>query len=293
MNKETIEKEIAKYRMTFDYHTHTVFSHGKGTIEDNVREAVRKGLDEIAIADHGPGHQVFGVKHRDFPVMRTEVNRLRRKYPNIKIWLSVEANVLDGGGKPEKYIDLIPEDLPYLDFVLTGYHFGTRHAHMLENFLHYTAFPGRRGRGGDAEEGPSAMSAVSVPVARAHLSETKLMVKNTDMVVQCLYENEIKILTHPGDKGPFDIPEIARACAERGTWMEINRKHPYLGIAEIKEAARFDVRFVLSSDAHRVEDVGCYREALIRAFAAGLDPARIVNIASVAEEKADDPKTEV
>ena len=28
-----------EYRMLYDYHTHTIYSHGKGTVEDNVREA--------------------------------------------------------------------------------------------------------------------------------------------------------------------------------------------------------------------------------------------------------------
>ena len=27
-----------------DYHTHTVYSHGKGSIEDNVKVAISKGI---------------------------------------------------------------------------------------------------------------------------------------------------------------------------------------------------------------------------------------------------------
>ena len=59
-----------EYRMIADYHTHTIFSHGKGTIEDNVQSAISKGLKEIAISDHGPGHLTYGVKRNSVPVMR-------------------------------------------------------------------------------------------------------------------------------------------------------------------------------------------------------------------------------
>ncbi|GFP36073.1 putative hydrolase, partial [Candidatus Hakubella thermalkaliphila] len=39
-----------------DLHTHTVYSHGKGTVEDIVRVAMRRGLQAVGIADHGPSH---------------------------------------------------------------------------------------------------------------------------------------------------------------------------------------------------------------------------------------------
>ncbi|MEI3518261.1 MAG: hypothetical protein V8R14_02025 [Clostridia bacterium] len=34
------------------------------------------------------------------------------------------------------------------------------------------------------------------------------------MVIRALRENDISILTHPGDKGPFDIKAIAEVCAD-------------------------------------------------------------------------------
>ena len=47
-----------------DYHTHTIYSHGTGTIIDNVMIARKKGLKEIAITDHGLRHFTYGVKRR-------------------------------------------------------------------------------------------------------------------------------------------------------------------------------------------------------------------------------------
>ncbi len=41
------------------------------------------------------------------------------------------------------------------------------------------------------------------------------------MVINALRNNDISILTHPGDKGPFDIRKLAEVCAETDTLMEI------------------------------------------------------------------------
>jgi len=74
-------------RQTGDYHTHSMFSHGSGTIEDNVKAAIAKGMDSIAITDHGFRHVAFCVRRSDFPYLRQEVTRLRQLYPNIRILL--------------------------------------------------------------------------------------------------------------------------------------------------------------------------------------------------------------
>ena len=74
-------------RLKFDWHTHTVYSHGKGTIEDNVRVAVEKGLESIAITDHGPGHFGYGFRRSDIKKMRAEIDQLQEKYKDIKIYM--------------------------------------------------------------------------------------------------------------------------------------------------------------------------------------------------------------
>ena len=48
--------------LTKDLHTHTLYSHGKGTPEENVLAAVSMGLKTVAVSEHGPGHMFFGVR---------------------------------------------------------------------------------------------------------------------------------------------------------------------------------------------------------------------------------------
>ena len=44
-----------------DYHTHTIYSHGKGDIIDNARVASKKGLKQLAITDHGFDNKLYNV----------------------------------------------------------------------------------------------------------------------------------------------------------------------------------------------------------------------------------------
>ncbi|MGI6737600.1 MAG: PHP domain-containing protein [Anaerovoracaceae bacterium] len=244
----------AGYRMLYDLHTHTIYSrhhHGRGTIEENVRAAVQKGLQRIAITDHGPGHLFYGVRRQALPEMRAEIDRLQKRYPQIEILLGVEANICHDG----RHLDLGEEERQYLDLVLAGYHYGIRHGDCLANWL----WQHRIGRTTSREE--------------------RLRERNTEMTIAALRENQIAVLTHPGDKGPLDIAAVAKVCAERQVLMEISTHHPHLTREEIEIAMREDVRFIISSDAHRPADVGTWKEGLERALQAGLDPQRIVNIA--------------
>ena len=108
-------------KLTFDWHTHTVYSHGKGTIEDNVKEARRKGLTSVAITDHGPGHIGYGFRRSRIPYMRAEIDAINRRYDDIRVYMSVEANIINSSGE----LDVKPEEFELYDFVIAGYHFGT------------------------------------------------------------------------------------------------------------------------------------------------------------------------
>lgn len=239
--------ENKKYEMGYDLHTHTVHSHGRGTIEDNVQAAIARGLSHIAITDHGPGHLFYGIKRKEVPLMRKEVEELNEKYPEINIHLSVEANIIH----TKNHLDVSPEEYPQYDFVIAGYHYGLPHGYCISNWLW--------------EHG-------------LKMGEKRLKIKNTDMVIKALYENNISILTHPGDKGPFDMFPIAEACADTDTLMEISTWHPHMTVEEIEIAAKTDAQFIISSDAHTPGRIGDFEGGLARAQQAGLDLCRIVNL---------------
>lgn len=246
---------MEQYRLLYDLHTHTTFSHGKGSIEDNVRAAAARGLETVGIADHGPGHVTYGVKRKNIAIMRSEVERLKPLYPQIEILLGVEANIINPSGK----LDVTEEELAQFDFLLAGYHYGVF--------------------------GESPAFALGLHVQNfiisnwLHASTRTQKKLNTELTVRAIYENNIKILTHPGDKGSFDIGEIALACADRGTLMEISTWHDWLTVDGIRQAAKTDARFVISSDAHTPERIGDYQGAVDRIKEARLDFGRVVNLA--------------
>ena len=239
---------VDDFEMIYDLHTHTTYSHGTGSVEDNVRVAVEKKLEYIAISDHGPGHLFYGVNRNDFANLKTDIEKMNVKFPKTNVKMSVEANTVYAGNG----LDVRPEEFEEFDFVIAGFHFGLFGCGSIRNWMWSHGFKS---------------------------GEESLKKKNTQMIVDALRKNNLAILTHPGDKGPFDIEEITKVCVETDTLMEINCRHCHLTTEEIKiAAANPDAKFIISSDAHTPDAVGTFKPGLQRALDAGLDPTRIVNI---------------
>lgn len=244
---------MTEYGLLFDWHTHTTYSHGKGSIEDNVKTARERGLESIAITDHGPGHFGYGFRRREIPNMRAEIEALNETYPDIKIYMSVEANIINPSGN----LDVRPEEFALYDFVIAGYHFGTL---------------------GENPAGSLMLHGRNLLCQKTGRWPDALIWKNTEMVTAALRRNPIRTLTHPGDKGRVDLDEIFRVCEETGTWLEISHRHRQLTVEEIRKAMKYDVKFIVGSDAHLAEDVGKGTRAFERIREAGLEPERVVNL---------------
>ena len=214
-----------------DYHTHSVFSHGRGTIEQVVARAAELGLKEIAITDHGFEHLIFHVKRRKWPFVCKKVADLRLQYPDINIYLGVEANFVSRHGD----IDVRPSDEEVLDITLAGFH-----------------------KGG-IPRNPSDIFQFFIPNLWAdwiRWSSKKRIAKNTDAYIKGIEKHRIDIIPHLNFAYKVDVLEVAKACAHFGTMLELSGRKIRMSDKEIEDAAATGVNFVMNSDAHHIHRIG-------------------------------------
>lgn len=220
--------------LTADYHTHTVFSHGKGTILDNAIAASEKGLKEIGITDHGFAHPVFGLTAKKLPVMRRLCDEASAG-TGVKVLLGIESNIIGTGG----LTDLMPDRYEYFDIFLAGLHklvkykFGSMFSLGLPNLMF------------------STFKAKSVPKS---LIET-----NTQTVINVIKNNPVDVITHLNFCSYCDAEEVAKVAADYGTYIELNSKKVHLSDEDLYRVVRTGVNFVIDSDAHTPDRVGDFK----------------------------------
>jgi len=101
-------------KLVADLHIHTISSgHAYSTVMENVRAAADRGLEMIAITDHGPA--MPGGPHA---YHFGNIKILPDELFGVQILKGVEANIIDRRGN----LDLNEERLAPLDIVLAGLH---------------------------------------------------------------------------------------------------------------------------------------------------------------------------
>ena len=239
--------------LTGDYHTHTVYSHGKGTVLENAMQAKALGLKEIAITDHGFEQLAFGIKHKKMPSLIRDVKEATEK-TGVQVYVGIEANLCGENGRT----DLKSEDYKDFDVFLMGIHrfvkfnnFKSWYNLFWSNYIH-TALP------------------VKPP--------KKLVDYNTRAYINMIKKNPVDIVSHLNYVCPADAAEVAKCAADYGTYIELNSKKVHLTDEELFAVVETGVRFVVDSDAHSVDRVGdtkLVEEQLARVH---VPPERIDNI---------------
>ena len=230
-----------------DYHTHTKYSHGKGTIEENVLEAISKGIKTIGISDHGYKHLAYGIKLNDIYKMREEIDKLNEKYSNIEILLGMECNILDSYGN----IDINDKIIENCDYIMAGYHFAST---------------------------PTSLKSMFNQCNNYMIKNEKSKDYNTKAIINAMKNNDIFIITHPGDKGDVYIEEIAKVAKNTDTRLEINSSHGFLNSSQLVKIKGIGNKFIIGSDAHIPQNVGNFDLAMKIVKEASVDLSLIENI---------------
>ena len=90
--------------------------------------------------------------------------------------------------------------------------------------------------------------------------------------------NDIFIITHPGDKGDIYIEEVAKVAENTNTRLEINSSHSFLNVEQLKKIKDYNLKFIIGSDAHIPQNVGNFELALDTVNKSGLNKSLIENI---------------
>ncbi len=218
--------------LTGDYHTHTVYSHGKGTVLENARRAAEIGLKEIAITDHGFGQMAFGLRHKRVPRLVADCKQAAAE-TGVNVYVGVEANLCNDEG----LTDFNPPDYKDFDVFLAGIHRFVRFKpfwrgmwNMLWVNWWYT-FLKREG-------------------------SDRLVRYNTKALVNCIKNNPVDAITHLNYLSFCDVAEVAKAARDYGTYIELNSKKVHLSDEQLAAVRDTGVRFIIDSDAHSVDRVG-------------------------------------
>ncbi len=218
--------------LTGDYHTHTLYSHGKNTVAENVAQAQELGLKEIAITDHGFAHKAFGIKRKEVADCKKECEEAERTY-GVKVLLGMEANIRGFMG----ITDMTEADYEHFDIYNCGYHvfisckpWTHTFGYFLGNLLARKLF--------------------------RHPSK-RLIERNTKAYIEAIKNNPIDTLTHLSYVCPANVVEVAKCAADYGTYIELNSKKAHLTDEQLMEIVqKTDARFIINSDAHSMERVG-------------------------------------
>ena len=238
-------------KLTGDFHTHTTYTHGTSTIEENVRQAENLGLEYLAITEHSY-NSIYHIKHGDLDKMRQDIAAIKDKY-QVKVLLGIEANLISSKGD----IDISDEELKSLDLVVLGFHKMTKVK-------------------------PCEWFGFVLPNILRKKPTKKQIERNTNAYLQAIEKHRISIIAHLNYAGCYvDCGKIASVCAKKGIYIELNGKRINFSRQDIEAMLKTDVKFIIDSDAHDVVSVGKNHRAfnLIEKYKIPLD--RIANLDSV------------
>ena len=243
-----------------DYHVHTTFSDGTGSVADCIEQAISVGLTEMGIADHVSPAQPSPWVMPTIPYARlddyvAEVRDVASRYDEITVLLGIEA---DYAPQHESQLRALLDAWPF-DYVIGG-------VHAVDGFDFDDPTTRHDPRWSDAD---ALFAAYYRTVRQA------AQFGGFDIIAHLDY---IGLWGHtPSPAVSEAIDAALDAIAASGAAIELNTDRfsdpagvMYPSDDLLRAAAGRDMPLVISSDAHAAEHVGqLWDEALDRVVRAG------------------------
>jgi len=229
-----------------DLHMHTTATDGEDTLAEMVRAAIARGLQYIAITDHGQRVTMArGLDKRRLLKQWDDIDRLNESLaedgrPPIVVLKGIEVDMLEKGG-----LDLPDDVLEKADWVVASLHYGQNQPRE-----QITA------RIIEAIENPH-VSVIGHPTGR---------------------------LLNKRPPYDVDIEAVIAAAARTGTFLEINANPWRLDLNDHHAAAakKAGVKIVISTDAHSTRGLDVMRCGVLQARRAGLEAGDVANTRTLA-----------
>lgn len=230
-----------------DLHMHTTATDGEDTLADMVRAAIGRGLEYIAITDHGQRVTMArGLDRTRLLRQWEEIDRLNESLaadgpPPITVLKGIEVDMLEKGG-----LDLPDEVLAQADWVVASLHYGQQQPRD-----RITA---------------RIIEAIENPFVRVIGHPTGRLINRRPA-----YD--------------VDINAVIQAAARTGTFLEINANPWRLDLDDRHAAAarQAGVPVVISTDAHSTRGLDVMRCGILQARRAGLEKSHVANTRSLAD----------
>ena len=243
-----------------DYHTHTTYSDGSGTVAECIEQAIQVGLSEIGISDHISAVQPSPWRMPTIPFAHleryvAEVREAAGRYDEITVLVGIEA---DYAPQYESQLRAVLDAWPF-DYVIGG-------VHAIDGF----DFDDRATRGDARWKDPDALFAAYYETVRRAAE-----FGGFDVIAHLDY---IGLWGHtPGTGAHASIAAALDAIAASGAAIELNTDRfsdpagvMYPSDELLRAAGDRGTPLVIGSDAHEAAHVGrAWGEAIERAARAG------------------------
>jgi DNA polymerase (family 10) len=132
----------------------------------------------------------------------------------------------------------------------------------------------------------ATLAELDVVVVAVHSKFNLSRTAMTKRVIRALRHPRVQILGHPtgrliGRREPYqvDLEQVLRAAVDHGVALEINAQPERLDLDDVQARAAHEagVHLVISTDAHRAEELDCMRHGVDQARRAWCEPRHVLN----------------